>query len=478
MASRRYFGTDGVRGRAGEAPMTALFALQLGAATAEHLRNRGVTHPTVAVGTDTRRSSAMLAAAVTAGLSSRGADVISLGVMPTPGVAHLVTALGADAGVVVSASHNPFDDNGLKLFDASGRKLADSEEAEIEAAIDGLDPSDDLLGLAPRTHDGIGGVRRYRFEDGHYEHHLLGHAPYLDGLRVALDCANGAAARVAPRVFQRIGARLDVINAEPDGVNINAQCGSTDMAALVARVTEAKLDVGVAFDGDADRALLVDRNGRVVSGDHMLAICAVARNEPRVVATSMTNLGVERWLAERGVVMERVAVGDRYVYERLIATNARLGGEQSGHLLFLDKATTGDGILSALQVLGACRAAGVALEAWMDQIPSFPQRLHNVPVPNGARDEIARHPLLAAAVAAAEDELGELGRIVVRPSGTEPLVRVMVEARDEAVVERLSRQVVAAVERLAAGELGAEASDRQAAATMRDAAAPAETSSE
>jgi phosphoglucosamine mutase len=447
---RRYFGTDGVRGRAGEAPMTAAFALRLGAATAETLRAQGIDRPTVTVGQDTRVSSPMLAAAVTAGLASRGAAVVDLGVVPTPAVAFLTTALGADAGVMISASHNPFEDNGIKLFDARGHKLPDDAEREVERVLDTL--AGDAADEGPaRTHDGIGRTRRYVHRDGHYERHLLAVAPYLDGLRVGLDLAHGAAFEIAPRIFKQIGARLDVVNAAPDGENINVACGSTHPAAITERVLRHGLDIGVTFDGDADRALLVDTRGRLVTGDHMLAICAVVRRERAVVATTMTNLGVERWLESQGIALTRVQVGDRYVFERLRQDDLRLGGEQSGHLLFLDKATTGDGILSALQVLAACRTSGVPLDAWVDRIPTYPQSLVSVPVGNADRAEVARDPRVVRATAEASAALGADGRVDVRPSGTEHVVRAMVEAADEALLKRVSDDLVAAIRAAAAG---------------------------
>jgi len=450
MAARRYFGTDGIRGVAGADPMTATFALALGAATADHLRERSGGRPTVVVGRDTRRSGPMLVAAMTAGLTSRGADVVDLGVMPTPGVSHMVRALGAQAGVVVSASHNPFDDNGLKLFGPDGAKLSDEEEAELEQRLEaGPDTT-------PRLGADLGSARRYRSEDGHYVRFLLQQAPYLDGLRVGLDCAHGAAYALAPAVFHKIGARLDVIHAKPDGTNINVRCGSTHPEVVSERVVAAGLDAGVTFDGDADRALLVDRRGRLVSGDHILAICAVARGERAVVATHMTNLGVERYLAERDVTLHRVAVGDRYVLEGLRAQGLTLGGEQSGHVLFLDKAPTGDGILTALQVLAACRAADRPLEAWLDEIPVYPQRLTGVRVPPAAKDGLVDDPEVAAAVAEASADLGDDGRVLVRASGTEPLLRVMVEAATQEAVdrwtERLADTVRAAAERAAAAD--------------------------
>ena len=441
--ARQYFGTDGVRGVAGEPPMTAAFAFRLGTAAAEALRRRGHAAPRVAVGMDTRRSGPMLAHAITAGLASRGAHVTWLGVMPTPGVSYLTRGLGCDAGVVVSASHNPYQDNGIKFFDDGGRKLSDEVELEIEA----------LLGaeVPPLTGDAIGSSERYRHDDATYEGFLLGHAPYLDGLKVALDCANGAASAIAPRVFRKIGARLDVLCAAPDGVNINVGCGSTHPEALRERVLEHRLDLGVAFDGDADRALLVDRRGRLVTGDHVLAICALARGATEVVATVMTNLGVERFLAERGVTMHRVQVGDRYVHEELTRRGLTLGGEQSGHVLFLDKAPTGDGILTALQLLAALRTSRRPLEEWMDEIPSFPQTLVNVRVPVERKGELAGHPDVAEALRRAEAALGADGRINLRPSGTEPLVRVMVEGADEGAIRGIARDVASAVERAAIG---------------------------
>ncbi|MEJ2289987.1 MAG: phosphoglucosamine mutase, partial [Deinococcales bacterium] len=376
------------------------------------------------------------------GLASRGADVTWLGVMPTPGVSYLARALDADAGVVVSASHNPFRDNGLKLFNGSGEKLSDALEEEIETLLD-LDPE----GLEPVVGSDVGSATRYRTNDGHYLQHLLANAPYLDGLRVALDCANGASHQIAPKVFEKIGARLDLIHARPDGENINVGCGSTHPDTVRQRVVEHELDVGVTFDGDADRALLVDRRGRLVTGDHILAICALTAGDSEIVATLMSNLGVERYLQDRGVTMHRVKVGDRYVHEELTRRGLRLGGEQSGHVLFLDRAPTGDGILTALQLLAAVRKSGRPLEAWLDEIPVYPQRLVNVRVPAASKGEVLEADAVRDAVEAARTRLGETGRrINLRPSGTEPLVRVMVEAEDEVLVERLAGEVAAAVE--------------------------------
>ena len=456
MAIRRYFGTDGVRGVAGESPMTVGFALRLGVATAETMRRAGHGHPHVLIGMDTRRSGPMLAHAAAAGLTSRGATVTWLGVVPTPGVSYLTRALGADAGLMVSASHNPFHDNGLKLFDANGEKLSDEVEASIEELIDQL-AADEHAGLEPITgaevgvmepidHAPLGGGSKL----DPYFRHLLENAPYLDGMRVALDCAHGASYAIAPQLFAKIGARVEVLNVEPDGRNINVDCGSTHPDALARRVVEGGFDVGVTFDGDADRALLIDSKGRLVSGDHIIAIAALSRGEREVVATVMTNLGTERYLAGQGVKLHRVKVGDRYVFEELRRRDLKVGGEQSGHVLFLDKAPTGDGMLTALVALSAVRKSGRSLEEWMDEIPVYPQLLVNVPVPPGLRDHLSEVEDVRAAVAEAEAQLGAAGRVLLRPSGTEPLVRVMVEGEQPELVEGTAQRIADAVRAAAA----------------------------
>jgi phosphoglucosamine mutase len=344
--------------------------------------------------------------------------------------------------VVVSASHNPFDDNGIKIFAGSGDKLPDAEEAAIEAWL-ARDGEREVVG------DAIGRSKRYRRIEGAYRDFLLAHAPYLDGLRVGLDCANGAASELAPEVFGRIGARVQVIHADPDGRNINVDCGSTHPAAIQEYVRANGLDVGVTFDGDADRALLVDARGRLVTGDHAIAIVARVRGDREVVGTVMTNLGVERWLEQHGVRTHRTLVGDRYVHQELVRRGLRLGGEASGHLLFLDKAPTGDGLLTALRTLAAVRASGRPLERWMDEIPTYPQVLRNVRVEPSAKEAAAGHPDVVAAVAEAEDELAGEGRVNLRPSGTEPLVRVMVEGRDAGRVEACAARVADVVARVA-----------------------------
>ena len=431
--------------------MTATFALRLGVAAAESLKAFGTSRPAVVIGTDTRRSGPMLMHALAAGLTSRGADVTLAGVIPTPGVSYLTRHLGADAGVVVSASHNPFEDNGIKFFSAAGEKLSDEAEAGIEARLDeGLE----LDTLEPVTGAAIGTSRRHEKQEDEYAEFLLQNAPYLDGLRVGLDCANGSSYLIAPEVFKKLGARLDVINARPDGDNINVESGSTHPQALQARVVAAGLDVGVTFDGDADRALLVDRRGRLITGDHMLAICAVVRGEKRVVATLMSNGGTEHYLKEQGVALLRTQVGDRYVFEALRREGLTLGGEQSGHLLFLDKAPTGDGLLSALQTLAAVRRSGRSLEAWVDSIPVYPQTLLNVRVTPQTKAQLAEHEEVQAALREAETRLGE-GRINLRPSGTEALVRVMVEGPDRERVETIAKEVAVVIERVAGAEKSA-----------------------
>lgn len=446
IMTRTLFGTDGVRGEAGRHPMSAESAFRLGRATSARLYEVLGRPPRFVLGMDTRISGPMLAHAFTAGATSRGATVTWTGVMPTPGVAYLTGRLEADAGVVVSASHNPFYDNGIKIFSADGQKLPDAEEATIERWVRADDDS-----FPPVVGEDIGRSDRYRRDEGSYREFLLTHAPFLDGLRVGLDCANGAASALAPEVFRRIGARLDVIHAKPDGRNINLGCGSTCPETIATHVRAHGLEVGVTFDGDADRALLVDRKGRLVTGDHILAIIARVRGDREVVATVMSNLGVERWMASHGITMHRTDVGDRYVHQELRERGLRLGGEQSGHVLFLDKAPTGDGILSALQLLAAVRASGRPLETWLDEIPSYPQVLKNVPVSQDRKTELVVDPRVVEAVDHAEGELGDRGRINLRPSGTEPLVRVMVEGQDSEVIERVATRLTAVLAGIGGG---------------------------
>lgn len=445
---KRYFGTDGIRGVAGDMPMTAGFALQVGVALAEVLTDG---QGDVLVGCDTRRSSDMLTHALAAGLTSSGANVRLLGVLPTPAVSYLTRTTDAAAGVVVSASHNPFEQNGIKVFQGNGKKLSDALEHAIEDAIEKATTN-------TKTHHEVtppiigSRIGRSHFAEGlreQYLESLLVAAPDLTGMTIALDCANGAAFESAPYVFRALGADVTVTNDAPDGNNINVDCGSTHPHALQTFVQEGQFDVGVTFDGDADRALLVDKQGRLVTGDHILALCALARHETTVVSTLMANLGLEHFLEQHGVNLLRTQVGDRYVYEALEAQKLTLGGEQSGHVLFLDRAPTGDGVLTALQTLAAVNALGESLEHWVDALTLYPQTLLNVPVDTTLKAHIAEHDMVKAALQQAEADLEGWGRINVRPSGTEPLVRVMVEGSDAVRMAQIAERVAAAVARVA-----------------------------
>lgn len=436
--NRTLFGTDGVRGLAGRAPMRGEDAFALGRAAARTLANDHAPHLLIA--RDTRRSGTMLLSAFAAGAAAVGARVTDLGVLPTPGVSHLVHATGATAGAVVSASHNPYADNGIKLFGATGEKLPDAVEATIEQDLAAASDEPDAT-----TGARVGVVEQDGRLAAHYEDFLVGLAPNLSGLKVVLDCAHGAASELAPRLFARLGANVHALNAKPDGVNINVDCGSTHPSGAQQAVVDAGADVGVTFDGDADRALLIDRRGRLFTGDHILAVVAGVQGDRDVVGTIMTNLGVERFLQDRSVRLHRTKVGDRYVLERLKREGWRLGGEASGHVLFRDLAPTGDGLLTALRTLAAVTQSGRSLDAWVDDIPIYPQRITNVAVPAGVKSHVADLPDVQDAVAALAANNGAV-RVNVRASGTEPLVRVMVEAEDAALVERASRDLAAVVE--------------------------------
>ena len=439
MAERRFFGTDGIRAVAGSSPLTADWTLRLGQAAAEVFKSQS-RKPSVVIGKDTRRSGDMLEAALAAGLTSRGVDVIHIGVIPTPGVSYLTRYLGATAGVVISASHNPFEDNGIKFFGSNGEKLSDTLELEIESNLE--------REHAPVVGTSLGTVNDYREAERLYSSFLLEHAPDLSGLRIALDCANGATFKIAPRVFQRAGADVFAVYTTPDGKNINLGCGSTHPGTLQRLVREGEYDLGVAFDGDGDRAILVDGNGELVHGDHMLYITALHRRERTVVATIMSNMGLEVKLRDAGVTLERTAVGDRYVHERLLEKGLTLGGEQSGHVLFLDCAPTGDGILTALQVLKAVQASRKSLLEWRSEVVMFPQTLLNVRV--GDKHGISQHPEVASAVQHAEKALEGRGRVNLRPSGTEPLVRVMVEGPSEGEIKTIAEGVAEVIKRVGA----------------------------
>ncbi|WP_135228530.1 phosphoglucosamine mutase [Deinococcus fonticola] len=443
MPERKYFGTDGVRAVAGAFPLTAGWVMQLGAAAGEVLKRRN-PRASVVIGKDTRQSGDMLEAALAAGLTSRGVNVIHLGVLPTPGVSYLTRHLQADAGVVISASHNPYEDNGIKFFGADGQKLSDSTELEIEGAID------DVPTFPPVTGVSMGSVTNYTEAERLYTNFLRSHAPDLSGLKIALDCANGAAYRVAPKVFQSAGADVFAVYTTPDGRNINRNCGSTHMDHLRLIVKEGDYDLGIAFDGDADRALFVDSRGNMVHGDHMLLLNARARGEKAVVSTIMSNMALEVKLQEAGIPLERTAVGDRYVHERLHQKQLHLGGEQSGHVLFLDVAPTGDGVLTALMTLGSMVRLGTTLDALHDDLVMFPQTLVNVRVTD--KKTIALDNAVQQAVQDAEAQLAGKGRINLRPSGTENLIRVMVEGQDETEIHAIAARVAQVVaERGAAG---------------------------
>lgn len=432
MTERKFFGTDGVRGVAGQPPLTAGWVLDLGQAAAEVLK-RNFERPSVVIGKDTRYSGDMLEAALAAGLTARGVNVIHVGVMPTPGVSYLTRHLKASAGVVISASHNPYDDNGIKFFGSNGEKLSDSLELEIESLIGEQHDLSFVTGAA------LGAVTNYREAERLYTDYLAGLAPRMEGLRIALDCANGAAYRIAPKVFQRAGADVFAVYTTPDGLNINRNCGSTHMEHLRLIVKEGDFDLGIAFDGDADRALLVDSRGNIIQGDHILYLTAKARNEKRVVTTIMANMGLEVKLKQEGIHLERTAVGDRYVHERMVEKALTLGGEQSGHILFTDVSPTGDGILTALQVLKASKQLGLSLDQLHDDLVMFPQTLLNVKCAD--KHGISKRPEVQAAVKEAEGKLAGRGRINLRPSGTEPIVRVMVEGPDQGEIEQIAAEV-------------------------------------
>jgi len=438
--SRTYFGTDGIRGTVGEAPITPDFMLRLGHAVGQVLR-QGERRPTVLIGKDTRISGYMIESALEAGFASAGVDVVLTGPLPTPGVAYLTRALRLDLGVVISASHNPFADNGIKFFSARGEKLPDAWEAEVEAelAAEQVWVGSAELGRARRLDDASG--RYVEFCKSTYSNDLT-----LRGLSIVVDAAHGAAYHVAPDVFHELGADVTSIGCRPDGFNINAGFGATAPQALVDAVVAGGADYGIALDGDGDRLQVVDGAGRLYNGDELLYVIAAARLDhgravPGVVGTLMTNLGVEQALRRRGVDVVRAAVGDRYVLEELLQRGWQLGGEGSGHLLALDRHTTGDGIVSALMVLEAVVRSGRKLADLLAGVDLFPQTLINVRLKPGADWKANR--ALAERRAEVDRELGSSGRVLIRPSGTEPVVRVMVEARDAALSKRCAETLAA-----------------------------------
>ncbi|HTF50284.1 MAG TPA: phosphoglucosamine mutase [Pseudonocardia sp.] len=440
----RLFGTDGVRGLA-NAELTPELGMAIAASAARVLAESDRSHrPVAVVGRDPRASGEMLEAAVTAGLASAGADVLRAGVLPTPGVAFLVGELGADLGVMISASHNPMPDNGIKLFAEGGHKLPDAVEDAIEARLD--EPGSRPVGAA------VGRVRDLEDADERYLAHLLAAGPEgisLAGLRVVVDCANGAAARLAPEAYRRAGAEVIAIHAAPDGLNINENCGSTYLGEVRSAVAEHGADLGIAHDGDADRCLAVDAAGGQVDGDQIMAVLALALRErgqlveDTLVTTVMSNLGLHLAMRDAGINVRTTAVGDRYVLEELRAGGYTLGGEQSGHLVLPAHATTGDGLLTALRLMARMAATGRSLAELASVVVALPQVLVNVRVTDKAA--VAAAADVQDAVAKAEIELGARGRVLLRPSGTEQLVRVMVEAPTRELAERIGEQLATVV---------------------------------
>jgi phosphoglucosamine mutase len=446
VGNRQFFGTDGIRGTVGQAPITADFVLRLGHAVGRVLVEQdagGSQRPTVLIGKDTRISGYMLESALEAGFASAGVNVLLTGPLPTPGVAYLTRALRLDLGVVISASHNAYPDNGIKFFSASGEKLPDAWEASVEAA----------LALAPRwvASARLGRARRIDDAAGRYVEFCKSTVAgdlSLRGLKLVVDAAHGAAYQVAPAVFHELGAEVHKIGCEPNGTNINEGFGATHPQALVEAVAQHRADYGIALDGDADRLQLVDAQGRLYNGDELLYVMAMdrlraGRPVPGVVGTLMTNLAIESALRERNLPMVRAKVGDRYVLEELQARGWQLGGEGSGHLLALDCHTTGDGIVSALQVLQAVkRSPGGGLAALLNGVALYPQTLINVRLPDG--HDWRGSQALKVETAAVESQLGHTGRVLVRASGTEPVLRVMVEAQDGGLAKACAQRLAAA----------------------------------
>ena len=452
--SRRYFGTDGIRGRVGEGAISADFVLRLGNAYGHALTKsfdgrRDWRKPQVIIGKDTRISNYMFEAALEAGLVAAGVDVQLMGPMPTPAVAHLTHSMRADGGIVISASHNPHYDNGIKFFSAEGEKLDDDTELAIEAALDQpfRTVSSELLGKAVRTRDAL----------GRYVEHCKNSVPKgfdLGGMRIAMDCANGATYQLGPLVLRELGARVDAIGIDPNGLNINDGVGSTHPETLAARVRETGADLGIAFDGDGDRVMFVDGNGAVRDGDDLLYVLArdwkeTGRLAGPVVGTLMTNYGLERALERDGIGFVRAKVGDRYVHQQLVANAGVLGGEASGHMLCLDRSGTGDGIVSALQVLEVLRRRGISLHEALNGLERVPQKTINVRYAVGTAKP-AEAPSVQAALAQAQAAVAGRGRAFLRPSGTEPVVRVTVEADDATLVDTILENLANAV-RSAAG---------------------------
>lgn len=445
--TRRYFGTDGIRGKVGEYPITADFVMKLGWAVGKVFASDADSK--VVIGKDTRISGYMFESALEAGLSAAGVDIQLLGPMPTPGIAYLTRTLHAKAGIVISASHNPFYDNGIKFFSEQGTKLPDDIELEIEAQLDKemgcVDSS--LLGKASRVDDAAG--RYIEFCKRTFPDKLS-----LSGLKIVLDCANGATYNIAPKVFAELGAEVIAIGNEPDGININEECGSTHPDWLKKNVTLQEADLGIAFDGDGDRILMVDNQGNLIDGDQLIYV--IARHKKQrdqfkggVVGTLMTNLAMEHALERLDIPFLRAKVGDRYVMEQLLKNNWQLGGENSGHIICLDHTSTGDGIVAALQVLAALAESGESLADCLSDLQMYPQVLINVRLDK--KQDVMGLPEVVAAVESAEQQLAGRGRILLRPSGTEPLIRVMAEGEDAELVQQCAESIADAVRQAISG---------------------------
>ena len=441
---RKYFGTDGIRGQSNLFPMTPDLAMRVGIAVGTIFRNGAHRHRVV-IGKDTRLSGYMLENAMVAGFTAAGLDVFLLGPIPTPGVAMLTRSLRADIGVMISASHNPFEDNGIKLFGPDGYKLSDEMEGQIEDLLD-----KDMTQQLAKSQE-IGRAKRVEGDIYRYIEHAKRTLPRdvtLQGLRVAIDCANGAAYKVAPLALWELGADVVTIGNEPNGTNINLDCGSTHPEMLARKVHEVRADIGIALDGDADRVLIVDENGKIVDGDQLMAVIAdswAAEGTLKgngIVATVMSNLGMERYLNAKGIDLHRTKVGDRYVVEHMRQHGFNVGGEQSGHIVLSDFGTTGDGLVAALQILACVKRQGKTVSEVCHRFESVPQVLKNVRVSTGMPlDNVA----VRQAIADAEAELAKNGRLLIRPSGTEPLIRVMAEGDDRAQVERIVNELISVI---------------------------------
>jgi phosphoglucosamine mutase len=439
---RRYFGTDGIRGRVGNGAISPDFVLKLGWAVGHVLAKEGANK--VLIGKDTRISGYMFESALQAGLSAAGVDIYLLGPMPTPAIAYLTRTFHAQAGIVISASHNPYHDNGIKFFSSEGTKLPDAIELEIEAMMDQpiQTVESDKLGKAFRINDAAG--RYIEFCKSTVDSRID-----LSNLKLVIDCAHGATYHIAPNVFRELGAEVISMGTEPDGLNINQECGSTEPRVLQAAVLENKADLGIALDGDGDRLIMVDDQGQLVDGDELVFIIARAHQRngtgnDQVIGTLMSNLGLEHALNDYGMNLHRTKVGDRYVIEQMLKTGSVIGGESSGHIICLDKTTTGDGVVAALQILAEIHDTGMSLNELRSAMSKYPQRLINVKVDKMV--DLSENEEITQAVERAENSLKDQGRVLLRPSGTEPVIRVMVEGHDATLINELAKNIADVIE--------------------------------